>query len=487
MHLIGRFKKNLETYDYAWVLFFVFIISIIHFYFPHPVDHDTAYHFAVGKLINTHGILYSFPWTQFSTQFDNYADKEFLFHLLFVPLHNLDLISASRLVGILTGTAVLVTLYTILRIERVPYAGLWSILPLFSCDFIFRFAQVRPHILSITLAFILIWAVSREKSVIVLLVSILYPLTYVAFWQMPLIVISCAEIARFISSKRINWKIVPVSTVGISIGLLLHPNSRNLLMINWTHMADALIGNAWGKAKVYNLGSEFYPYSLAEWEKYLAVTVVVAVTSLYLAGKNRRVDSFPLAMAFTALVFGILTVESRRFLEYFIPVSTAALALSSSIAGRKNIAYYILALSLGHFLLIGIKPLKEIREKVSMNTVNADFRDVLRSNIPADAQIFTTGWHYTGDLMLALPERRFLIAGEPTLMYKKDPKIYNYWYFLPYDVFNNPAQIIRTVYRSRFIISENIPAYWRFFATLRQDKSVKQLYSGTWVLFDLGQ
>src|SRR6266568_5140312 len=184
--------NNKGMFDRKWVVFawffvFLFITMSIQLYFPYPVDHDTSYHLAVARLIKKYGILHSFPWTQFSDQLDHYADKEFFFHLLFVPLSGFDLVTASRIVGTISGTVLLTTFYLILRLERVSLAGVWTIVPLASIDFVYRFAQVRPHLLSIALSFIMIWAASRERMRILGFAAVLYPLMYVAFWQLPLI------------------------------------------------------------------------------------------------------------------------------------------------------------------------------------------------------------------------------------------------------------------------------------------------------------
>ena len=84
---------------FFWIIVFIALSTALQLFVPYPVDDDTAYHFSVGQLIKKYGILHSFPWTPFSTQFDQYADKEFFFHLLFVPLGGLGFVTAARVVG----------------------------------------------------------------------------------------------------------------------------------------------------------------------------------------------------------------------------------------------------------------------------------------------------------------------------------------------------------------------------------------------------
>ena len=99
-------NRHLGTFTLiGWKGVLLGLVTLLQLSIPYPIDDDTAYHFSVGQLIREHGILHSFPWTRFSWQFDHYADKEFLFHLLFVPFVNLGFVVASRTVGIICGTS----------------------------------------------------------------------------------------------------------------------------------------------------------------------------------------------------------------------------------------------------------------------------------------------------------------------------------------------------------------------------------------------
>src|SRR3990172_6064002 len=135
---------------FAWAFFYLLIVGAVQFNIPYPWDNDTAYHAVVGQLTREHGILHAFPWTPFSWLADHYADKELIFHLLFVPFAGLHWTTASQIVGTLCGAMLLLTLYLVLRAENVRFAGLWALIPLTgSVLFFFRFVLVRPHLLSI--------------------------------------------------------------------------------------------------------------------------------------------------------------------------------------------------------------------------------------------------------------------------------------------------------------------------------------------------
>jgi hypothetical protein len=469
-----------------WVLVFIMLAAMLQLFVPYPIDDDTAYHFSVGQLIGKYGILHNFPWTPFSWQFEHYADKEFFFHLLFLPLGGLGFVNAARVVGALAGALVLISLYLVLRAEKVAYAGLWVLLTLTCGEFVFRLALVRPHLLSITLALIALWAYANGRLRILAVAAVLYPLSYVAFWQIPLILIVAAESARLLAGERIRWKPALIFLGGLSAGVMLHPNTVNLLGINWIHMTDILFQNAWGKkAEFENIGKEFNPYTFAEWGKYLVLITIMAGTALFLGWRNRQKNPLPLAFALAAIIFCLLTVRTLRFVEYFVPFSVAALALAARRLDTRLLAPALLGVAMLYLFAFGTGPFKIIASKTAyLEPSTASF---FEKNIPQDAQVFTCGWDYTGNLMLALPERRFIVAADPTLFYKKDPKLYSLWRRIPFDAPIDSVEAIRQLFKSRYVVCRNFEAYWPFFDTLEQDPAVKTLFADNkWVFFDLG-
>ncbi len=470
----------------VWILFFIILTCALQWFVPYPIDDDTAYHFSVGQLIRKYGILHSFPWTPFSWQFDHYADKEFLFHLLFVPLGGLGFVTAARIVGTLAGALVLTTLYFVLRSEKVPLAGVW-VLVLFTCsEFVFRLALVRPHLLSITLAIIMLWSFARGRIYAVALTALLYPLSYVAFWQIPVILVMAAESARLMSGERARWKPALTVLAGIAAGVALHPNSLNLLGINWIHMADVLFENAWGrKPEFENIAKEFNPYTVGQWSRYLVIVVFMTGSALVFGWRERRKDPLPLAVALAAMMFGLLTARSLRFVEYFVPFSVFAMAVTARQLAKRWLAPALFGTSLLYMLAFGLEPFIIIASKTEY--IEPRIAQYFEETIPSESQVFTCGWDYTGNLMLTLPERRFVVAADPTLFYKKNPDLYRIWRRIPLDAPTDSVEAIRQLFRSRYVICLNYEAYWPFFDTLEKDPGVKTLYAGNrWVLFDLG-
>jgi len=471
----------------GWTTLYVLAAGALQRSIPYPWDNDTAYHAAVGRLMREHGLLHAFPWTPFSLLSDRYADKELLFHLLFVPVAGLDWVVASQIIGTLAGAALLSSLYFVLRREGVRYAGLWALAPLLSSViFIYRFVLVRPHLLSIALALVFLWAAVRGRYIVLAALSALYPWVYVAFWQLPCLLLIAAETARFLSEGRASWKPAAIAAAGITAGVAVHPDTANLLAVNWIHMADVLFRNSWMGQQGFDLGAELEPLPVAAWAGGLGASVLMTVFAAWGAWKARRTDIVLMAFSLASLGFCVLTARSGRFVEYFVPFSVAAAALASRLIAWRFFSPAVIGASAVLTLGMGAGFFAGLTQRP--NEMPADVASYLRQQIPEGAQIFTPDWDHTGWLLLTLPDRRFMVALDPTLFYRKDPERYRLWYRICHEAQPDAADAIRRYFGARYVLGLHIAQNNELFYQLSRDPGVKKmLYSDSWLLFDLGQ
>lgn len=478
-------RNHLETV--AWILLLIVVVTAMQAAIPYPLDDDTAYHYSVARLMREHGVLQSFPWTRFSWQFDHYADKEFLFHLLFVPFTKLGYETAAKVVGTISGATVLVTLFLLLRAEKVRFAQLWALLPLGTTIFLYRFSQVRPHLFSIALALLLVWAYCRQRPVLLFLAALLYPLCYVAFWQIPLLLVLAAEGGRLLSGERFRWQSPLLLVSGLVAGVVLHPNALNLLQMNWIHMTDILFRNAWGKHVEFNMGEEFEPFSFSGWFHNLAGPTLAISAALFLNWQDRRRCILSATVTIAMLFFLLLTIRTNRFLEYLVPFAIMSLALAAQRRAKDWLLPAMAVLSLCCTLLAGISLLQYIfsPQQRPWQMESGVVRKVAQE-MPAGANVFTCGWEYTGTLLAELPDRNYLVALDPTLFYKRNPAQYDLWHRTLMEAPTGAAEIVRRSFSSRYVLCLDHQTLHPFFDALTGDGKTRVLYSdGKWVLFDL--
>lgn len=449
-----------------------------------PLDADTAYHVAVGRLIRAHGILHEFPWTPFSWLAKHYADKELAFHLALAGVAGLPWVDAARVVGTLWGAGLLLVFFFILRAERVRFPAAWAILPLASASvFLFRFVLVRPHVASIGFAAVILWACVRRRLGVVAVASALYPWFYVG-WTLALAMAIVAEIARMSVRERPEWKPLAAVVAGLTIGIALHPNAANLLRFTWIQSVDVLVRRAWGRDALLELGDEFRAFSPAEWATLLLGASVAAVAAAVLAWRSR--DATTRAFCLAALCFGALTIRTARFAEYFVPLSVVALAL-----GSRFVAWRWFPLATAGVLVACAAPataqfVEDSGQATELLTPDVGAR--LAGAIPPGAQVFTCEWGHTGTMMLALPERRFIVALDPTFFYLNDPDLYRTWFELPRDPPPHPSEAIRQRFGARFVLCRYDQRFRRFFNRLALDPGTRPIsVDAGWEAYDLGE
>lgn len=465
-------------------LLFLTVALALQLWQPVPWDADTAYHFVVGKLISEHGFLKSFPWTPFSILSDTYADKELLFHLLFALLARLDWITASRAVGTLGGFAILTALWLWLKAEKVPRAWLWTLLPLaFSSSFAFRFALVRPHLFSIALALSITFLAWRRRILPLFALCLLYPLCYVGF-PLALLIVGVVEAARLAGGGRVEWKTLVAALAGLSGGLLIHPNFPNILKIVWIQNVTILMDTAWASLPGFALGDEFQPMNFITFLRGGSLpALLLTMFALASALRRRREEGLTLAFAVAALIFFALTLQTSRFIEYFIPFAVAAAALASRRLKSGLIAPVLVVASLVYLLSAGLAPLAALHHR--LHDTPPAMEEAVRSIVPEGAQVFTTGAILTGEMMLALPDRRFMVALDPVFFYVKNPSLYRQWFDLVHSPPQMPVGQIKSLFGAEWILCERrLPEYYPFLDAVNLDPGASIAYiDDLWVLF----
>ena len=108
----------------------------------------------------------------------------------------------------------------------------------------------------------------------------------------------------------------------------------------------------------------------------------------------------------------------------------------------------------------------------------------MRTIVPPRSQVFTCGWISTGKAMLALPDRRFMVALDPVLFFVQDPQRYRTWYELVRTPQPRPAEVVREVFGAQFVLCEKDRRYFRFVDGMSRDPGATlELQTPRWVLF----
>jgi hypothetical protein len=475
----------------GWTLVFVLVAGLLQVLIPSFFDGDTGYHLAVARLTREYGILHAFPWTPFSWLDANYADKEFVFHLLLVPLTALEPVTASRIAGTVLGALLLVTVFALLRVERVPNPGFWALLPLAaSSAFVVRFAMVRPHLLSMVLALCITWAAVRRRPGWLAGAAFLYPLCYTA-WHLPVILVGIVEGVRLLAERRIDWR-MPVWTVAaLAVGIVVHPNFPETAQLFWIQNAKVLFETAWSGVEGIDLGGEFEPFSALGMLRYLLLPAALAGGALVLAWPERRRDIAPAAFSVVAVAFLVLTLRTQRFVEYAAPFAVVAAALAVGARGSswrpgavRIAAPALVVVGLCWTLALGRQPFELLRGRAE--PFPRPVAELLGEIVPPGAQVVTCDWRLTGEMMLALPERRFMVALDPVFFAVNDPERYRIWYETVNRPPEAPAVLLRDTFDAHYVLCGERERWRPFHEALERDPAAAlRGVIGLWRVYQL--
>jgi hypothetical protein len=473
----------MSSRDLLWLLVFVLAAASLQAIQNVPVDGDTGYHVAVARLTAEHGILHQFPWTPFSYLADRYADKELILHLLLVPVSHLSYPLAAKLVGTLMGTLLLGVFYWILRKEDVEYPGLWTVAMFVSSGaFLMRFALVRPHVLSIALMMAIAWVAIHERRRALALLCLLYPFCYIA-WHAVLVVLLLVEGARLLSQRTISVRNLGVAVAALALGVLVHPNFPANAEVFWIENVHVLLHKAWGDERGFAMGGELAPMGFLTALVYLGFPLLVVGMALVPAIR-RRADNLPgLAFLVVAIAFVGLTLRSERFVEYSVPFSFLAGATLLRSMRKPVLLSLIVAMSAAT-LFVGSQDLRDFPRRPEL--FPSDHAETIRKIIPEGAQVFTCGWAVTGEMMLALPERKFLVALNPVFLWAKDADVYYTWFDLVHHPPASAAKIIRSRFQAGFVLCEATAEHLPLIRRLSGGPGVRAAHRiGPWRLFVL--
>ncbi len=405
---------------------------------------DGYYHIKIAWLYRTEGILDSkFPWAQFSFWKDTFYDKDFGFHILLMPFTYGDLVTGAKWAAVTYGSGVFVSLYAVLRLQRIRFAWLWYVVLLATGGYFgWRVGVPRPQLLAMILAIWSLHAVLIRSWKACLGLGIVFSLSYTA----PFLIVVYALIVGtlyLVMEDEVDWKVPVAGLAGVMIGWLLHPHFPNNFLLTKVQIFDVLQSTwARGSTPDLHLGGELSSASSKDFlrEHQVVFVVLVMVTFAMHRLSDKMKPRLVSLLALTCAWF-ILSCISKRFVEYFVPVSVwfCAKAISDAWPSlqqdppriwHKSWVQTAIIVSLSSFLVFNVaRTFRENRKnhrgpKASAFLPAAQW---LAKNTPKDSVIFTCDWDDAPELFHYNHRNRYMIFLDPNFMYRWDNKVWKDW------------------------------------------------------------
>lgn len=468
-----------------FVLLFLFSLGV-QFSFPDLAGVDGYYHIGMADQLRQVGVFSNdgyFPYLQFTSLKEAFANQHFLYHVLLIPFTYFDLILGAKLAASLFAALAYFSFFVLGRVLKVRYIFFFSLLlPLISEGFLFR--MTLPRAPAPALAATLFLLALFFKNVLDIEYKKIFRLllflgSFFIVWLYGGFVLYAVLITAILFSfilysglKFSTFSIRPVllafglSALGMVLGFVLHPYFPNIL----TYLRIQLFET--GSFAQVAVGTEWKPYSFMSFlaNTYIAsIVYVVALCVLLLNAvmywwKKRSGKVFYTYINFTdalsghdkavlfsvlvcSVVAAVLQVTARRYVEYFVPFSYLLVSMVLShfffrmrsgigdLNGVKGVLLHWQKLAVAFACIVWIVlsgganayfVYRDANDHVHRRPI-ADIQEVsrfTRENIPAGEIIFNVAWDDFPMLFMGDRSHYYAWGLDPTFMYRYSPELY---------------------------------------------------------------
>ncbi len=464
---------------FAFALFVVGFFSLMQFV-PSAgfADPDGFYHAGMARLMAEGKAAGEFPWAYFSTLREQYGNQHYIYHLLLRPFTSTVGMHVSV---VLFSSAMVFGLVWLLHKLGVRYAWAWGLFAMgSSIDFLFRINVVKANTLSLLLLFAAVWLLVKKKYVWLLPLSALFVWVYGGFVFLPAMA-GIYLVSFLVPHKKIQVKPMLWVVAGIAIGLIIHPHFPDLA----THLYYQLFQSGLGAGLHVPVGNEWNPYGLPELisSNGLAILLFVIASAISVVEFDRLRKENPnqavavLFLWLTSVFMLLLSVRSRRFVEYSAPFLVIFSAYSLRHALSENAWVYVkdawqmlhvkavTMLMAGIIVIVMLFNATKVWQWLDAATSPETLRGSaqwLASNTNPGQIVFNTKWDDLPQLFYWNSHNYYIIGLDPTFLHVYSPELYWKWRQLAdndpakfNNSYNELRQILQNDFQTKYIILEN--------------------------------
>lgn len=452
-------------------------LALVQFASPNLAGTDGYYHIKFAALMRNEDLLPAFPYLPLSILNPReFYDHHFLFHIALIPFTFGDLRVGAKLASILFASLAFMMIWWLLQRRRVPYAALWAIaLLVISEAFLYRMSMVRVQSLSLALLVLGLYLSVERKYIYLLPLGFIYVWLYNAF-PLLMVVAGAYSAAVWLTEGRFELKPVLYTGSGILLGFVINPYFPYNIMFTIQHILPKL-----GEATAVRVGSEWYPYNTSQLLENSPLTLLAFVSGVFALGlRGRRMDIDSAASLILAVLFGFMTFQSRRFIEYFPPFTLlfCAFAWAPLFADGKDAGVGIryrpvetslrgvpawpglhlpLVLMVAVLLAGMVLTLPAARDTMQSTKSHQRYQEAaiwLAANTPAGARVFQTDWDDFPRLFYYNTYNTYLIGLDPTYMQLYDASLYDRWVELTAGEVELPSSEIVGRFGAKYVFSD---------------------------------
>lgn len=444
--------------------FIVFILSFLFFYFViQPLDTfpdpDSFYHAKIGEMMRD-GIIDDFPWLQFTGLKNYFTDHHLLYHLFLIPFISFfGGLLGTKIASVFFAALLMAIFYWLLKIFEIRGAILYILILLSTYPFIFRINLAKSGVLAIIILLCALYALFKYKPILLFALSFLYVWTHgswptvlglTIFYCFSSFLVNRSEVGPH---QRGPTSLVFSCFLGLVAGIVASPYFPNNLIFYWLQTIKIGFLNYQNEIGV---GAEWYASKFNEFFTGSALVFVLFFMGfagfIYFA-----IDQKPkykikkeeiirlLTLALISGAFFVLTIKSRRNVEYFVPLTTIFSAFTLNlIIKNKNIIEEIkkfilnkkfISFILSIYFLSAVLYLSFLGINGARNSFEAGFNwdyfknasKVIEEQSNEREIVFHSSWDNFPFLFYYNTKNYYIVGLDPTFFYLYDKDLYEKW------------------------------------------------------------
>jgi hypothetical protein len=462
----------------SYIVVFVLSFGLFLLYQATPVfaDPDSFYHAKMALLIRDQGIIHSFPWLNLTTLGQHYTDQHFLYHVLLIPFETiLPPLLGMKLATVFFAAGFMTVFYWFLRSFGVRWPFLFFLLLLLSRPLTFRMSLAKAPstsllLLFLGLAFVFRYQIKRAAVLafcyvwyyggfplylamtgIYAVVSMIYNKIHRRPASHRIIekITAIAGRVRHRSSLSKNWLIIGTVFLGLTLGVVLNPYFPDNLHFYWQQLVNIGIINF---QDVIGVGQEWYPYGLVPLltnTAFASLVLLLAIIAIIFRPKHITKQSISLLLM--TIFFFLLTLKSRRYIEYYVPFAMAAGAftisdairgasghalfreirrmMTESVWGKATMMLVVVYIAVGVGFIAGrdvVGNVHDLRGGFPLNQYEK-IGAWMTKNTPAGSRVVHSDWDEFPSLFYQDSHNTYIAGLDPTFLYMANKDTYWTW------------------------------------------------------------
>ncbi len=519
-----KFFKNSNGLNFRKLVFvniiLIGLLSILFFWWSNGLGEDWFYHIRMASLIRAYGFspIQDMRWFQLTTWSQDPADLSLGFHILLVPFISLFTpITAIKLTGISLILLMVNIFNKILVSQNIRFRLLWIFLVLFiSTFFLYRLAIVRPFLISISLSLLIFYSLITDRKWLFALSCFLYPYFYSGWFQIFILSFFWILACWIVTRKFRDVQLVFIAVAAIAASLVLRPDFPNILILTYQQIVDLLFLNLRGID--LNVGIGQRPADIFFFQDNI-ISILLMALAVGLNFFNFQFLHEPkkkivlLTLSFITCFYFFWSMESVRFIEYWIPFSLLFTAFSITYYGSPELGSarrpvivlqnienrirtgkfwkVIFILSLCALSYHGpLYVLKSIKYSHPVTAFHAE-ANWLAENTPEGSNVFITSWDSFSRLFYHNRHNNYTVGMDPVFFYLRDPERFQLWRNITEHVcasahivdecseeLSDPVAIAKTIksqFDSNYIFTNNYSVYYPFVLMMAKNREIFHL------------